>query len=94
MPFPLRWFPVTAVALMLTLKCSAQPPGRPIAAYDITDYGAIGDGATLNTTAIQNTIDSCAIHGGGKIIIPPGNLSPAPCGSSAISISASKRGQY
>lgn len=42
--------------------------------YSITSYGAIGDGKTLNTTAIQKAIDDCRQHGGGTIEIPTGNF--------------------
>jgi len=41
--------------------------------YNVLDYGAIGDGQTLCTKAIQNTIDSCAANGGGKVMVPPGD---------------------
>lgn len=37
---------------------------------NIMDYGAVGDGRTLNTKAIQAAIDSCPY--GGKVIIPSG----------------------
>jgi polygalacturonase len=40
--------------------------------YDITRYGAVGDGKTLNTEAIQKTIDACSQKGGGTVIIPQG----------------------
>jgi len=40
--------------------------------FNITDYGAIGDSQTLNTEAIQKSINACAIAGGGKVIIPAG----------------------
>ncbi len=40
--------------------------------YVITDFGAKGDGTTLNTLSIQNAIDACA-KTGGKVIVPPGN---------------------
>lgn len=40
--------------------------------YDISKYGAIGDGKTLNTEAIQKTIDICSQNGGGIVIIPEG----------------------
>jgi hypothetical protein len=40
--------------------------------FDVTKYGAVGDGKTLNTTSIQETIDQCNSNGGGKVIFPAG----------------------
>ncbi|HEX8465382.1 MAG TPA: glycosyl hydrolase family 28 protein [Abditibacterium sp.] len=40
----------------------------------ITDFGAVGDGATLSTFAIQNAIDEAARRGGGTVLIPPGTF--------------------
>lgn len=42
--------------------------------YDITDFGAKGDGKTLNTKAIQKTIDKAYADGGGVVIIPKGRF--------------------
>lgn len=39
--------------------------------YDITRFGAIGDGKTNNTVFIQQAIDSCSITGG-KVYFPTG----------------------
>lgn len=39
---------------------------------NITDFGAIGDGLTLNTSAIQMAIDSCNATGGGEVLVPSG----------------------
>ncbi len=44
------------------------------AQFVITDYGAIGDGETLNTEAIQKTIDEAAKSGGGVVVIPEGRF--------------------
>ncbi|MDB5325340.1 MAG: hypothetical protein JWM57_909 [Phycisphaerales bacterium] len=44
------------------------------ARFDITQYGAIADGKTLNTQAIQSAIDACAAAGGGKIVVPKGEF--------------------
>ena len=40
--------------------------------FTITDFGAIGDGKTVNTAAIQKALDSCAAAGGGTVIVPAG----------------------
>lgn len=40
--------------------------------YNVLDYGAIGNGTTLDTQAIQAAIDACASAGGGRVIIPAG----------------------
>jgi polygalacturonase len=40
--------------------------------FNISGYGAVGDGQTLNTTAIRNAIEACAGAGGGSVIIPKG----------------------
>ena len=40
--------------------------------YVVTDAGAVGDGQTLNTKAIQSVIDQCAGDGGGVVVVPKG----------------------
>ena len=42
--------------------------------YVITDSGAMGDGKTLNTQSIQQTIDRCAAAGGGTLVVPSGTF--------------------
>jgi polygalacturonase len=37
-------------------------PPSPV--YDVANYGAVGNGSTVNTTAIQNAINACAGTGG------------------------------
>lgn len=39
---------------------------------DVTQHGAVGDGHTLNTTAIQQCIDLCHEKGGGEVRMPCG----------------------
>jgi polygalacturonase len=40
----------------------------------ITAAGAVGDGVTLNTGAIQKAIDALATNGGGTLVIPQGEF--------------------
>jgi polygalacturonase len=43
-------------------------------AVSIADFGAVGDGKTLNTKSIQAAIDHCAETGGATLLIPKGNF--------------------
>ncbi|WP_051933251.1 glycoside hydrolase family 28 protein [Massilia sp. BSC265] len=40
--------------------------------FSITDFGARADGTTVNTAAIQKTIDHAAAQGGGTVVVPGG----------------------
>ncbi len=61
----------------ISSPCLAQKPhASPY--FNVLDYGAVGDGETLCTTAIQKAIDECAKAGGGKVIVPTGKYLTAP----------------
>ena len=51
----------------LTLSVSA-------ADFNILTFGAVADGSTINTIAIQKTIDACEQAGGGKVVFPAGRF--------------------
>ena len=40
--------------------------------FNIINFGALGDGKTLNTQAVQKAIDACSQAGGGKVVVPNG----------------------
>ena len=42
--------------------------------FVITDHGAVADGMTLNTQAIQSAIDAARAGGGGRVVIPAGTF--------------------
>lgn len=50
----------------------AASVGICAAEYNIMDFGAIADGRTLSTSAIQKAIDTCAGKGGGRVTVPAG----------------------
>jgi polygalacturonase len=43
------------------------------ATFSVRQYGAIGDGKTLDTAAFNSTITACAAAGGGQDLVPPGH---------------------
>jgi polygalacturonase len=47
-------------------------PQIPERIFNITDYGAVGDGQTMNTEAFRRTINACSNAGGGTVVVPPG----------------------
>ena len=53
-------------ALLLALAVSL-----PAATFDVHNFGARGDGITLDTAAIQHAIDAAA-KAHGTVVIPPG----------------------
>lgn len=49
-------------------------PKIPPLQLRVTDFGAVGDGKTKNTAAIQDALDRCAMLGGGEVEIPSGRF--------------------
>jgi polygalacturonase len=45
---------------------------RQTATFNVREHGAVGDGGTLDTRAIQSAIDACAAQGGGTVYLPAG----------------------
>jgi polygalacturonase len=54
------------ITLLLILLAGPRVATRPVSAqtYNITNFGARGDGKTINTGAIQRAIEACAKTGG------------------------------
>ncbi|ACU02939.1 glycoside hydrolase family 28 protein [Pedobacter heparinus] len=57
-------------AAMISATMPQEIPKQDI--YNIRDYGAKGDGESLDTVAIQAAIDACNAAGGGTVFIPTG----------------------
>jgi hypothetical protein len=61
-----RIYPPLIALLFATCSLQAQ-------VWDITSFGAKGDGTTDNTEFIQQAVDSCHLRGG-KVLIPSGKF--------------------
>ncbi|SFU27545.1 Polygalacturonase [Pustulibacterium marinum] len=46
--------------------------------FNLTDFGAVGDGVTKDTKAFQHAIEACHNAGGGKIIVSKGTYLTGP----------------
>ena len=55
-----------------------QAAAIPQRTFKITDFGAVGDGAAMNTEAFRAAIGACAKAGGGRVIVPAGTFLTGP----------------
>ena len=65
--------------LAFSMSSCARDGGRdgasaPAPRRSIVEFGAVGDGQTLNTKAIQSAIDRCAADGGATLVVPKGTF--------------------
>jgi polygalacturonase len=66
---------VRSAILLAALACAGTPAAPDVAKrYIITGAGAVGDGQTPNTSAIQALIDKVAQQGGGILVVPKGTF--------------------
>jgi len=57
---------VVATLVGVHAAAAAEP------SFNVKSFGAAGDGATKDTVAFQHALDTCAISGGGEVVVPAG----------------------
>jgi len=62
-------------ALILPLVREARIPSNEVL---LTDFGAVGDGLTMNTEAFARALDALSAKGGGRLVIPSGQWLTGP----------------
>jgi polygalacturonase len=55
-----------------------QTPSFSDRTFDVRSFGAVGDGATLNTAAFGRAIEACHDAGGGVVLVPAGTWLTGP----------------
>jgi hypothetical protein len=61
---------VVALASMRVEASGITPAAITPVYYNVLDYGAVGNGTTDDTNAIQDAVDAAAAAGGGTVILP------------------------
>ncbi|HSY43019.1 MAG TPA: glycosyl hydrolase family 28 protein, partial [Candidatus Acidoferrum sp.] len=70
-----------ASSSMVSTVLGVNAPALPLipsGIFNITSYGAVGDGITTNTVAIQNTVNAALAAGGGTVEVPAGTFLSGP----------------
>jgi len=60
------YYVLLVLVLLLPVNCGAS--------FNIVDYGAKGDGVTLNTASINGAIKAAVNAGGGDVFVPKGDF--------------------
>jgi len=66
----LRFAAIPAMVLLIAALGHGAPAGTTV--FNVRQYGAAGDGKTLDTAAIRKAVEACARAGGGTVYLGPG----------------------
>ncbi len=61
-----------AIAEPAAKHSESSPADLGVRIYNVRDFGAKGDGTTLDTAALQSAIDACTKDHGGTVLVPAG----------------------
>lgn len=57
---------------LIGIPLTGRPADKTTHTFNVRDHGAAGDGATLDTSAVQSALDAADAAGGGQVLFPPG----------------------
>lgn len=60
------------------IRARINAPVFPARDFSLTDFGALGDGAAVNTEAFKKAIVACSDAGGGRVVVPAGRYLTGP----------------
>lgn len=60
----------SARILLIVQLLASYSLAQPV--FNVRTFGAVGDGSTKNTAAFQKALDTCAVNGGGEVLVPAG----------------------
>ena len=65
-------FPALAASEESAMPLTKKGATNTALVFNVTDFGAVGDGKNSCTANIQKAVDACARAGGGKVAFPAG----------------------
>ena len=70
--------PADAWGRAAAIAARVRAPRFPRRSFDVTAFGAVGDGVTDCGTSFARAIDTCARAGGGHVVVPAGRFLTGP----------------
>src|ERR1039458_6247260 len=68
----MKTFSFSLFCFVLAIAGRASAPPTSPTSFNVRDFGAVGDGTNKDTVAFQKALDTCAVSGGGEVLVPTG----------------------